>query len=146
MGNNSSSASTPVSIHILHVPFQVLLSFLRIFRWLFIFSKWTCGLQGNQTTCLCPVTAQHVLAGSSAAAQGLPVCPVMSSTQIFVFTAPRLLCSQHRDCCVHSGQYLRLQNQLTVRKKYLQNLMLLSFTPQHFAGLRFLVRTSSSLH
>lgn len=61
------------------------------------FPKWTCGLQGNQTICLCHVTAQHVLAGSSAAAQALPPGPVLSNTQIAVLTVVSTLCYRTDD-------------------------------------------------
>lgn len=59
--------------------------------------KWTCGLQGNQTTCLSHMTAQHVLAGSRAAAQALPAGPVMPSTQIVVFIVVSTLCYRNND-------------------------------------------------
>lgn len=99
MGNISSSilASTPVSTDILHVPFQVLLSFLRIFRILFPLN----GPVGSKATRQFVSAMWHP--------DWLQCCCTGS--------ACRSSNVKHPNCCVHSGQYLVLQNWWSVRKK-----------------------------
>lgn len=87
------------------MPFKFHLKFSCPFQESFRFSslKWTCGLQGNQTTCLHHITQQHVLASSGAAAQRITQHqgsegtskdqgPLLSRTHAAVLTAVRTLC------------------------------------------------------
>lgn len=82
------------SLQVLQIPFKFHLKsscpFQEFFRC--FLPKWTCGLQGDQTLCLCHVTQKHVLAGSSAAARALARGPERSSTLVAVLTVVSVLC------------------------------------------------------
>lgn len=72
-------------LQFLQIPFKFHLKsscpFQESFR-VFFFPKWTCGLQGSQSTCLCHITQKHVLASSCAASQALARGPIMSGTHV----------------------------------------------------------------